>query len=77
MKQLFSKFFLTTAFVALVCVLSGQANANNLLTNGDFEAFVTLQFGPWGNASSIPGWTAIVDLVEIQSNGTLGGQGGT
>ena len=69
MKQLFSKFVLTTAFVALVCVLSGQANAN-LLTNGDFEVDA-IGPGTFTLSGFITGWTAASGSIEIDSNSVL------
>ena len=45
----------------------------NLVENGSFEQYGTLNHGDWGTFAGIPGWDAAAGSVEIQTNG-IGGQ---
>ncbi|MFZ4507613.1 MAG: PEP-CTERM sorting domain-containing protein [Fimbriimonas sp.] len=57
----------STSILALaILTISAQAN---LLTNGDFEKPVV---GGWGAYTSISGWTAVQDKIEIGTAGTYG-----
>ncbi|MBX9583170.1 MAG: PEP-CTERM sorting domain-containing protein [Gemmataceae bacterium] len=62
--------------LALALALAGSSARAALLTNGSFEE---PDIGPDGLlfTGSIPGWTATVDVIELQSNFLLGPGNGT
>jgi hypothetical protein len=59
------------AIISLVAV-AGAANAVNLVNNGSFESHPAFNHGSWGLYSSVTGWTAEADLIEIGTAGTYG-----
>jgi hypothetical protein len=70
------RVFSCLAAFGLVLAGMGQVHAGNLIVNGDFE---NPSIGPdnFVLVSSIPGWTATRDVMEIQSNFVLGFPNGT
>ena len=75
------KMFLKSTLLTSALILSAPASAANLLVNGSFEARivtaadVTNPGGPWSvrDFASTPGWTQILDGVDLIHNNYVQG----